>query len=724
MQSFITWLSFRQWVRTSLLVVLLMSQSGALATADDIKVNSVPKLKNTLIKVHSAYQKTTVENVQLKQQLNDLVSELRKKDSELKAVKQTAERQQAIIETARQTPKASVGLEELQQRYNASRALNDKLSQELDSLKRAGVTQAALSKQTKQLSSLTAENAALKKQVDVLVRAKKAAPNTKALLQEQAAQYEQQLAQLLEEKSNLANQIQVLEQQTESNAEKASERTRLEQQLASTQQSVQVSDQRLQKQTQQLSQLNEEKTALTQQIQTLQQRLNNQSSQAASIAALEQQLGESQAAAKQTEQGLRQQVSQLTEQLASKSSPSSSAETSLFEQRVTTLQSNLESALSTIEQQNASTERLKSEIVQLRQERETDTHTTEQLAAQKEAMERLQQQLLERDESFALTDKALQAARTDLQTLTATNQQLTNQLEQQEGQLQQKVALQDRLIRERDAQLQQLTQQLSQPVPVDEKNQKALEQALEREERLKKEVQALQTRLASQQTRSVDTTPLTKAPANGLLAAFEAEQAGDIPKAYQVASAVVAEGGDAESRLMAARLAISMGRSAEEVNAYLQPLLDREPTVAEEARVLLGRFALIENRLGDAERFYQSSLPLDQLSNYATLLKRQGNFERSEAILKTIITLKPDDPALHYNLGNLYTASNQFKKAKVAFSDAIKQDATLSKAFYNLALVEIQLKEPTEAKKHLQTYLQLEPNADNAAAVKEALAQL
>jgi Tetratricopeptide repeat len=155
--------------------------------------------------------------------------------------------------------------------------------------------------------------------------------------------------------------------------------------------------------------------------------------------------------------------------------------------------------------------------------------------------------------------------------------------------------------------------------------------------------------------------------------------------------------------------------------------LKNQPSIQQEVFGLLGKAYLNQQDKAKAETAYQASFKPEALSNYAMLLKQQGgtdNLKTAEALLKVAIHLHPADANLQYNLGNLYVNTQQPKLAIEAYQRAIALNSKLSKAYYNLGLLEAEQTNNSVAKQYFETYLQLEPNASNKASVQQALSSL
>ena len=155
--------------------------------------------------------------------------------------------------------------------------------------------------------------------------------------------------------------------------------------------------------------------------------------------------------------------------------------------------------------------------------------------------------------------------------------------------------------------------------------------------------------------------------------------------------------------------------------------LKNQPSIQQEVFGLLGKAYLNQQDKPKAESAYQASFKPEALSNYAMLLKQQGgaeNLKTAEALMKVAIHLHPADANLQYNLGNLYVHTQQSALAIEAYKQAISLNSKMSKAYYNLGLLEAEQANNDLAKQYFETYLQLEPNATNKESVQQALSSL
>ncbi|MCX5757044.1 MAG: tetratricopeptide repeat protein, partial [Candidatus Hydrogenedentes bacterium] len=74
------------------------------------------------------------------------------------------------------------------------------------------------------------------------------------------------------------------------------------------------------------------------------------------------------------------------------------------------------------------------------------------------------------------------------------------------------------------------------------------------------------------------------------------------------------------------------------------------------------------------------------------------------------VALDPNDPSLHYNLGNAYMGLGRLEEAVASYRKALQMDANLSDTQYNLGIGVARLKRYAEAVKAFQETLRLDPN--------------
>jgi tetratricopeptide (TPR) repeat protein len=108
-----------------------------------------------------------------------------------------------------------------------------------------------------------------------------------------------------------------------------------------------------------------------------------------------------------------------------------------------------------------------------------------------------------------------------------------------------------------------------------------------------------------------------------------------------------------------------------------QNALDLEPNLAE-ALGCLGVVAFRQGRIHEAENYLLRSIAADparaQYADLGALYVHMGRFEDAQTILETGLAAKPQEAALHLELGNLYAQKEEPKKAILEFRQAMVLD--------------------------------------------------
>jgi tetratricopeptide (TPR) repeat protein len=139
-------------------------------------------------------------------------------------------------------------------------------------------------------------------------------------------------------------------------------------------------------------------------------------------------------------------------------------------------------------------------------------------------------------------------------------------------------------------------------------------------------------------------------------------------------------------------------------------------------------YSRLENYQAAIEN-YNKLLELDP-SNAEAFLQR-GNFKMKigdftnaiEDFNKTI-TLKPDNSEAYFNRGISNAKSQNFEKAIKDFEEAINKKYKTAGANSNLGLAYLNLKQPDNAEKYLQSYLKENPRDNNTANALQLLGTL
>ncbi len=127
----------------------------------------------------------------------------------------------------------------------------------------------------------------------------------------------------------------------------------------------------------------------------------------------------------------------------------------------------------------------------------------------------------------------------------------------------------------------------------------------------------------------------------------------------------------------------------------------------------------VEGNILEAQRHYQHCLEIGiedhrVLSNYAIILKNQGNLEVAERLLRKAIQMNPNFANAHLNLANTLEVLGKYDESVNFLKNAIKLDPHSEIAYSNLGNVLNNLGKFKEAEKFLLKAIEIKPNAFNA----------
>jgi len=115
---------------------------------------------------------------------------------------------------------------------------------------------------------------------------------------------------------------------------------------------------------------------------------------------------------------------------------------------------------------------------------------------------------------------------------------------------------------------------------------------------------------------------------------------------------------------------------------------------------------------------------VDAYAELVALYEKLGDSARLEAVLAAREKLGVKDAAAYYNLGAKYWKAKQWQQAAEAFRKALAQDETLAAAHKGLGYCLVKEEKLPEAREHLQRYLELSPDAPDAAEIREVIQQI
>lgn len=108
------------------------------------------------------------------------------------------------------------------------------------------------------------------------------------------------------------------------------------------------------------------------------------------------------------------------------------------------------------------------------------------------------------------------------------------------------------------------------------------------------------------------------------------------------------------------------------------------------------------------------------------VLERLGQHDAAIAELETAAALHPEDVEVQFNIGAIHVRQQQFDAARPHLETAVALDSTHAQAVKALGFVHLQgeAKDLAVAARLLNRYLTLEPEAPDAAAIRDILASL
>jgi DNA-binding transcriptional MerR regulator len=100
---------------------------------------------------------------------------------------------------------------------------------------------------------------------------------------------------------------------------------------------------------------------------------------------------------------------------------------------------------------------------------------------------------------------------------------------------------------------------------------------------------------------------------------------------------------------------------------------------------------------------------LDELFDAALAAEDAGRWRRAAELYGELIALEPNNPVLHFNLGNVLAALKDVPSAADAFRRAVELDAGYAEAWNNLGGALVDLNRPAEASRAFRTARRLVP---------------
>lgn len=165
-----------------------------------------------------------------------------------------------------------------------------------------------------------------------------------------------------------------------------------------------------------------------------------------------------------------------------------------------------------------------------------------------------------------------------------------------------------------------------------------------------------------------------------------------------------------------------------EARAVYQALLAKYPN-AYRVEPYMARTYYAEKNFDEAIKHLKIAVekdPGDQENKMrlANILMEQGRLDEGRQVMATVDDSAIKDPAIYANIGISLLNQNKGADALPYFEKAITRFPADGSAYYYRALVRLQQSDTAGTKADLTKFLELSPNAPEAAAAKRALEQL
>lgn len=149
------------------------------------------------------------------------------------------------------------------------------------------------------------------------------------------------------------------------------------------------------------------------------------------------------------------------------------------------------------------------------------------------------------------------------------------------------------------------------------------------------------------------------------------------------------------------------------------------------ARFIIARCAANAQRLDEAAAEYRRAIALkpdffEARYDLAQVLDKQGKHDEAIQEYTQAVALKPRDAQAQYNLGALLMQKNQFDNARPHLEAALAADSTNANAARALgfACLQGEKKDMGAAKRNLELYLALKPDAPDADDIRAVIAEM
>jgi Tfp pilus assembly protein PilF len=148
-------------------------------------------------------------------------------------------------------------------------------------------------------------------------------------------------------------------------------------------------------------------------------------------------------------------------------------------------------------------------------------------------------------------------------------------------------------------------------------------------------------------------------------------------------------------------------------------------------RFILGRCHAVNNENVEAIAEYEKVLALkpdffEARFDLATTLEKQGQHDAAAEQYEQAAALKPEDADVQYNVGALLLQGQKYDRARPHLQAAADLDSTHALAAKALGFAYLQgdNKDTVAARRYLERYLQLQPDAADAGEVRAIVAEL
>ena len=106
------------------------------------------------------------------------------------------------------------------------------------------------------------------------------------------------------------------------------------------------------------------------------------------------------------------------------------------------------------------------------------------------------------------------------------------------------------------------------------------------------------------------------------------------------------------------------------------------------------------------------------------LLARESEFEKAAGYYRKAVSLSPNDPDAHYNLGVCLVNLGQSEEAQCHFQKAVELKPDYAEAYFQLGSIYISQNKKEEAIASLEKFIELAPQHEKAALARQLLEYL